>query len=475
MKNGNARRLPTRSGCGCSATYGLIALAITAAVLLFGSVLAYELIHAERIYPGISVWNVDVGGMHVEDAADALRAELDFDTPLVTMRGQDRIWAARPADLGFQIDPAASLEPAMQIGRDRTWLENLVTQGQLLIYGVNLPPVFIYDAQVPRVYLEAVAGQIDQPPVDAGLSLDGVKPISTPARVGYRLNMDATLRTLLPAVRELKPVEVLLMIDEVQPAVSDAEAARTQLEALTAQPLTLALESPAEGDPGPWVVPPEDILTLLGVYTADDGTLEVRLHEEAVQSYLLSIAPSLAVEPVDARFHFNENTRQLEAIQSSQNGRALDIEASAARIVQELLAGDREVALLLKPVEPRYPDTARAEEIGITAKVAEGDSYFIGSPTGRDHNIRLAAKKFDGIVIPPGETFSFNHYLGEVTAEAGYDESYVTAGEQLAIEVGGGICQVSTTVFRAAFWGGYPIVERWYHNHRIGYYELYNA
>jgi vancomycin resistance protein YoaR len=62
-----------------------------------------------------------------------------------------------------------------------------------------------------------------------------------------------------------------------------------------------------------------------------------------------------------------------------------------------------------------------------------------------------------------------------VTVEQGYDESYVTAGEQLAIEVGGGICQVSTTAFRAAFWGGYPITERWAHNNRIGYYELRGA
>jgi vancomycin resistance protein YoaR len=143
--------------------------------------------------------------------------------------------------------------------------------------------------------------------------------------------------------------------------------------------------------------------------------------------------------------------------------------------VQELAPGNRFVPVVVKAVRPRYPDTATAEELGIVELVAEGDSYFIGSSSARDHNIRLAAGKFNGIVIPPGETFSFNHHLGEVSAEAGYDESYVTAGDQLAIEVGGGICQVSTTAFRAAFWGGYPIVERWYHNHRIGYYELRDA
>jgi len=143
--------------------------------------------------------------------------------------------------------------------------------------------------------------------------------------------------------------------------------------------------------------------------------------------------------------------------------------------VQELAADNRYISLVVQAIPPRYPDAATAEELGIVELVAEGDSYFIGSPSGRDHNIRLAAPMFDGLVIAPGETFSFNHYLGEVSAEAGYDESYITAGEQLAIEVGGGICQVSTTAFRAAFWGGYPIVERWYHNHRVGYYELRGA
>ena len=133
---------------------------------------------------------------------------------------------------------------------------------------------------------------------------------------------------------------------------------------------------------------------------------------------------------------------------------------------------DADDMILVGGVDPAYPDTAVAEEVGITDLVATGESYFIGSPTGRDHNIRLAATKFDGVVVPPGETFSFNEYLGEVTAEAGYDESFITAGEQLAMGVGGGICQVSTTAFRAAFWGGYPITERWYHGQRVGYYEL---
>jgi vancomycin resistance protein YoaR len=204
----------------------------------------------------------------------------------------------------------------------------------------------------------------------------------------------------------------------------------------------------------------------------EEEVLHVSLDRDALQLYLEKLAPALAIEPVDARFHVNGATGELEPITESLEGRALDVRGSLDRVVEQVEAGDRYVSLVLESVPPRYPDSARAEELGIVDLVATGESYFIGSPSGRDHNIRLAASKFDGLIIPPGEIFSFNHHLGEVTAEAGYDESFITAGEQLQMGIGGGICQVSTTAFRAAFWGGYPITERWYHGQRVGYYEL---
>jgi vancomycin resistance protein YoaR len=234
------------------------------------------------------------------------------------------------------------------------------------------------------------------------------------------------------------------------------------------------LEHPREGDPGPWTVPPEELASML-VIREENGALHAALDEAALAFYLEGLTATLAIAPVDARFHFNESLRALEPISPSIDGRALDVPSTTARVVAALTTGNRYVPLVMQTVRPRYPDTATAEELGIIAKVAEGDSYFIDSPSARDHNIRVTAPKFDGIVIPPGETFSFNQYLGPVTEEAGYDKSYITAGEQLAIDIGGGICQVSTTVFRAAFWGGYPITEWWYHTHRIGYYELMGA
>jgi len=443
-------------------------------VLLLGSVLTFELYHADRIYPGVWVWNVDVGGMRPEEAAAVLEDGLGLNAPLVTLRGPGHSWSVHPTDVGLRLDPWATLTPAYQLGRDGSWADNLATHLWLLACGKEFSPAVVYDERVARLYLETLAEQIDLPPADAALSLDGVTPVVNPARPGRYLDVEATLAVLPPVVTRLAPVEIELVVREIPPPIADAEPARVEAEVLLAGPLTLVLADPREGDPGPWVLPPDRLATMV-VVQVEGGVLHATLDEDALRTYLEELAPALVIEPVDARFHFNEGTGWLEPISPSREGRALDVGASLVRIVQELAAGNRYVPLVVQTVPPRYPDTATAEELGIIALVAEGDSYFIGSPSGRDRNIRLAAPKFDGIVVGPGETFSFNHHLGEVSAEAGYDESYITAGEQLAIEVGGGICQVSTTAFRAAFWGGYPIVERWYHHYRVGYYELMGA
>jgi len=462
------------------ATFLLLCVVLVA---LLGSALAFELYHADRIYPGVRVWGVEVGGMRPEEAAGALREGLGFDAPLVALSGLEGsqvVQTMRPVDLGLALDPGATLASAYALGRDGPAAMGVLEHVRLLARGADLPPVVIHDERAIRFYLETLAEQVYRPPTDATLTLDGVTPVVNPAHAGRYLDVEATLATLVPAATRLAPAEVDLVVREIPPPIADAEPARAQAEALLAGPLTLVLAHPREGDPGPWVLSPEQLAAMVtlrveGAEEGGPGELHAALDEGALRAYLEGVAPALVVEPVDARFHFDEGTGQLEPISPSREGRALDVEGSAARVVQELAVSNRYVALVIQSVPPRYPDTATAEGLGIVEQVAEGDSYFIGSPSGRDHNIRLATPKFDGIVVPPGETFSFNHYLGEVSAEAGYDESYITAGEQLAVEVGGGICQVSTTAFRAAFWGGYPIVARWYHNHRVGYYELRDA
>jgi vancomycin resistance protein YoaR len=187
----------------------------------------------------------------------------------------------------------------------------------------------------------------------------------------------------------------------------------------------------------------------------------------------------------DAQFSFDPNTRALTPIVTSQYGQSLDPEAAAQQVEQQLLANAtrvpgsaspletlnaRTIALPVTVTKPTIAmeDTAK---FGIKELVAQGVSNFRGSSAGRIQNIRTATAQFDGVVVPPGGTFSFDQYLGEVVEANGYDDAYIIFEDRTVLGPGGGVCQVSSTVFRAAFFGGFPIVERWAHAYRVGYYE----
>lgn len=467
--SGSSLRRPDegKQAAGSLEWLALLLIALLAFLGVFGLVLAYEAWCADRIYPGVWVGEVPVGGLRPEEAARRLQERLTV--PPVRLGGPDWAWDAPAADIGLRLLADATARAAFQVGRGPE--DGPITHLWLLFAGYSVAPILSFDESAARLYLRALAKGIDIPPEDATLTLQGLTPVSTPARPGRMLDVEAALAGLRQSLQNPRGARVELVIREVSPQITDAEAARARAEALLSAPFTLLLPDPRQGDPGPWLLAPEGLARMLTT-TVQGGHLAVTLDREALRAFLEEIAPSLAIEPVDARFHFDQRTGQLVPISSSSPGRALDVDASIENILAAVAAGRHTAPLTVRAVPPRFPDTATAEALGVRELVAEGDSYFIGSPSGRDRNIRLASSKFDGLVIAPGETFSFNRYLGEVSKEAGYDEAYVTMGEQLAIEVGGGICQVSTTVFRAALRGGYPIVERWAHYHRVGYYEL---
>ena len=107
-------------------------------LILCGSLLAFEHYHAERIYPGVWVWGIDVSGLNLDEAATNLQNNLELDSIRVTLRGPDRSWGIRPTDLGIQLHSEATLAPAYTLGREGAWSDNLSTRVQLLIEGENL-------------------------------------------------------------------------------------------------------------------------------------------------------------------------------------------------------------------------------------------------------------------------------------------------------------------------------------------------
>jgi vancomycin resistance protein YoaR len=153
-------------------------------------------------------------------------------------------------------------------------------------------------------------------------------------------------------------------------------------------------------------------------------------------------------------------------------GRALDVDATIESINQKLLAGDHHISLDLEYAEPEVGNDASAEQLGITELVSSQTSYFYGSSPERIQNIQIASARFHGVLVPPGATFSMGEALGDVSLDNGYAEALIIFGNRTIEGVGGGVCQVSTTLFRTVFFGGFPVVERNPHAYRVYYYEL---
>jgi len=125
----------------------------------------------------------------------------------------------------------------------------------------------------------------------------------------------------------------------------------------------------------------------------------------------------------------------------------------------------------MQDLQPEVRDDSTAASLGITELIHEESSYFYGSSPDRLHNIRTAAASFYGVMVAPGEVFSMAKYLTDISLENGYAEAIIIVGDQSVRGVGGGVCQVSTTLFRTAYFAGYPILERHAHAYRVGYYE----
>lgn len=150
----------------------------------------------------------------------------------------------------------------------------------------------------------------------------------------------------------------------------------------------------------------------------------------------------------------------------------MDVNASISTINDALFRGEHTVSLVINEAQPKIPGAATGQELGITELIASETSYFYGSSQERIQNIKAAAERFHGVMIAPGEIFSMGAAMGDVSLENGFAEALIIFGGRTIKGVGGGVCQVSTTLFRTVFNAGFPVVERYSHAYRVSYYEM---
>lgn len=438
-------------------------------------VIGFQIWNAGRIYPGVTVSGIEVGGLSSAEAAAKIDAEITFPKKgTILLQDGTNVWLAKPQELGLFLDPGASATAAFKVGRSNGLFNRLETQLFSWLDEKPISPTMVFDQRLAYYYLSQLSSQINKPVIEASLEMQGTEVIAKPGQVGRVLDVDASLAVLAAQVQTLRDGVVPLVITETAPGILDASAQADEARKILSQPLTITLPEGQNAEGNPWTFDQSTLASMLIVQrvSQDQNTAyEIEINNDMLISFLTNLAPQLVQYPQNARFIFNDDTRQLELIENAVIGRTLNVEKSLQAIQTGIKNGEHQVTLVLDTSDPEVTDSATAESLGITELVSAQSSYFYGSSADRVQNIEAAASRFHGLLVPPYSTFSMADALGNISLDNGYAEAIIIVGGQSIKGVGGGVCQVSTTLFRTAFFGGYPIVERHAHAYRVSYYE----
>jgi vancomycin resistance protein YoaR len=454
---------------------GSVMLIVVLAIFLF----AFQMRFAETIYPNVYALGLNLSGMSEQEAAMALSNRFEYGSEAVfTFRDGDKFWQMSALDLGVGFDAEATAEMAFHVGRTGNLLRDFSGQSEAWFGGQAISPVISYDQNIALAKLEEMAAEIDREAINASLSLNGSQVTVTEGQTGRRLDIPATLNRLNEAIMRLDTgAEIPLVINENPALVSSVAASANQIETALSGSVTLTATDETGAQLGPWTISVEQIAELLTVSLINNGdgtqSYNVDIDMGAFENYLYALAPGLIAPAVDGRFDFVPETGQLAVLEPAQSGRVLNVAETLRRLEEGVFTeGSRLVPMAFDYTLPRYHNQVTAAELGITELVAESTTYFTGSGSNRRTNIAVGVSRMNGIIIGPGEEFSFNYYLGDISYENGFVDGLVIVADRTESGIGGGICQVSTTVFRAAFTGGFAITERNSHGYRVGYYEL---
>ncbi|HMQ51279.1 MAG TPA: VanW family protein [Anaerolineae bacterium] len=446
------------------------------AALIF-SILGFQIFYLDRAYPGLSVAGVDVSGMTLAEIEQVIttQAEAHTNEPL-SIQVADKTYTFTKRELGLQVDVPATASQAFYTGRQGDLLTDMRTHLSLLFHEKDVEPIILYDTSPSHQILQSLIDVSNYPPKDAEIIIHSPNHIElVPAVYGQKLHLEATRPLVEEAVFSSSSEPVQAVVQKVRPALTDEDVlpAYTQVQRLLSSPLSFTYR--VGDEVGKWHIEPKTLLSMVSLdrFVDEAGKLQVavRLNKEALRPYFAEMAKAINQEAVDGKIAWDGEEEKAVVKQESKDGRKLDLEAAYAVTVEAVQSGSNSIKLPVE-VQPAAVSTKNVANMGITTLITQATSYFQGSSAGRMKNIEVAASKFDGVVIPPGEIFSFNKYLGPVTKEEGYDESLVIFGNRTAVGIGGGVCQVSTTVFRAALLAGFEIVERWAHGYRVSWYEI---
>ena len=416
--------------------------------------------YSGQVYPGTTVQGLRLNGLgRAEAIAELHRHFVGYEQRAARFAYDGQYWLATLADLGGHIDYEATIDLAMNHGRDS------IVDRYVTFFANNdaqvIAPVVEFDEASARAYLETIAPAIDIEARNARLYRKQGAIEMIDSVEGRAIDRDAAVAAIAQAVTSAAYVEVDLTTTTVVPEVTSAELEPNKSAAITLTgDYVLLMHGELE-----YYITAEQLAQSLIIDRTNTPTIDT----SRLKDRLDAIANDMYEAPQNVMLGWDSG---IYVVKDDVDGLEMDREATEALIVELAKSADSRTAALPTRVAKAGARTDNKDELGLETHLAYGSSSFAGSSWERATNVGVAANNCSYKLVAPGELFSFNALLGPISTDMGFVSGNIINGDWTATDIGGGVCQVSTTVFRAAARAGFQFEEWHAHSWRLAFYEL---
>lgn len=439
----------------------LLCIFLSVLALIIGSFAVYYILFTGKIYPNTIIAGVKVGGLSTSEAASHLSSNIIVPQK-IQLSGAGQVFDIDTKDFDFSYDYAASAQRAFGLTRTGNFFYDLSQRINNLFRPTNIGLSLNFDNNKLDKILSVISGQISLDSVEPTINLtSGIISISK-GSAGTEVDNKALKIAIGENLSLAKRESVQIPINSVDHSLNQKEAddLKKRAEKFIGKSLQLKFEF------NTYSLADKDLIKLI------DPKLGFKI--TSINEFILDYSDKVNREPQNPKFVFENN--RVSEFQPALDGIRIDSDSFRYKLTTTLAQvenGTETITSFDIPVLKTAPEvtTESVNNLGIKELIGRGTSTFFHSIPGRVHNVVLAASRINGTLVKPGDTFSFNNALGDVSAFTGYQQAYIISGGKTILGDGGGVCQVSTTLFRSVLNAGLPIIERAAHAYRVGYYE----
>jgi vancomycin resistance protein YoaR len=425
---------------------------------------------SERIIPGVRLGNVSLGGLQQEAAASKLGGVLSqLQAQGVEVVVQDTRHRIDLDSGGFNVDIAQAIDVAFSPGHTGSIVRQLWERLSGIWRVRAFPATVEIDETVMRRQIDDIALRVNSDARDIRLAIAGTTvSLLTDTQSGVALDRESAYRTLLQSLRRLSSEAIVWSLIDQNPRASLERAPQAVAAArrMIAFPMQFVYEDAS-------FVVSRTLIASWIISTYTDTDLVASMSGEKIAEHVTKIATSLNVAPVPPQISTADG--RVTGFVPAKVGRAVQETVLIDMIARELDArahGKQAAGVFTVPVKSTTMAlTGLDDASGIKEVVGKATTPFTGSPRNRISNIKNGVRFISGATVEPGAEFSTLATLGIIDNTTGYLPELVIKGDRTIPEFGGGLCQVSTTLFRAVMDAGLPVTRRRNHSFRVSYYE----